>query len=708
MSLMDSVVYTLDMCQSLALGLLQEYRSECLMYLVFMFGFLGCRLLATRRLPTVKSKLPEDPAEPAQPVEGVSCEADRSQAAAKPQRPWHKLAPLMVPPRGLSPRQERQLPADLPPSPPDREGEARPPPPEAAPPPPPAGLPSCQGGPQTAAHYSALIQAAGRVGNAHEALRLLGELERQLPGATDTNAWNCALEACVVGGSHAAAQQLLVRMVRSGRADTVSYNTYLKAVLTKGDQKEAEMLLEEMRRSGNAPSTATFNSMIKDAVARMDMQRAWQTIDDMDKADVRPDTITCSVLLRGVKHSACPEDVDRLFEFVQRAELPPDPVLLGALVEAGSRSRDPDRLARLLDLLRPSSLARSVGGQGALIKAYGQARYIEGAWAVWREFSATCASCPEELAHGRAVSTAMVEACLACDDLEAAAAVFREVQDYMPEFPPAPYALGSFVRACLRHQNPQLAVNTYEEVKDELECDQSSYTALADAFVRQRRMDQATGLLRDMARKGVCPDAGVFCLLVRGHCSRGGLEEALQTLAQARRRGVSLDAPLYQTVLEACARKQMRTLSEQVLQDMQRAGIRPSTNALLTMARLYGNIGDVDAAFAVVDEFVERYELEPHELGAKLYECLLSVSVASDDLTRALDVRDRMAAMGHIEDARVHQALVNLCERRGDTASAERLKAAAGMAGGSEPAPVPASVFVDLSSLKQMPKVDDE
>lgn len=689
----DSLAYPVEVARSLALGVWEEYQKEIAMYFVFMLGFLGCRLLASKRLPVrtaAAAKLAEDDDGSCSPPAAQCGPHAGAPAAAGRQRP--RPAPLVAPPPGanLSPRTEREPPHGYPPGPP-ADGE-RPPPPPCAPPAPPAGV---AGGPQTAAHLSFLIRAAGRAGDAPEALRLLGDLERQLPGSADTNAWNCALEACVAGGSHEAARQLLVRIVRCGRADVVSYNTYLKVALTKGDGgKEVGMLLEEMRRSGRGPNAATYNSMIKDAVTRTDMPRAWQLTHDMEQADIRPDAITCTVLLRGAKHSESPEDLDHLFEFVQGANLPPDQALLTSLLDVGCKIRDPDRLAVLLDVLRPSSLVQSFRCQGALIRAYGQALAIKGAWAVWRDFTATCAGGPEGLAAGCLVSAAMVEACLTCGDLEGAADVFREVQTYLPEFPPGPAALGLFVRACSRKQQPQLAIDLYEELKEELECDLAAYAALIDALVRKRKMEEATGLLRDMACKGVSPDAGVFCLLIRGHCSRGHLEEALRLLGQARRSGLRPDLALHEAVLEACARKQMRALTEQVWHDMRRTGVGHSSAGLLTMVRLYGSCGDLDAAFAEVDEFAEGHGGEP---GPRVLECLLAACITGSDLGRALGVRDRMVAAGHPEDSRTQQALAHLCQRRGAPGMTQARIASEGA---PEPEPLPAAVFVDLSTLR--------
>ncbi|CAK0908879.1 unnamed protein product, partial [Prorocentrum cordatum] len=126
----DSFANPMEMAQSFAMGMWEEYQKEITMYFVFMLGFLGCRLLSSKRIPMRKEaaahgKLAQDDGSSSPLAAQCGQHADAPKAAGRRRlRP----APLAVPPPGadLSPRTQRQPPRECPPEPPGA-GE-RPPP----------------------------------------------------------------------------------------------------------------------------------------------------------------------------------------------------------------------------------------------------------------------------------------------------------------------------------------------------------------------------------------------------------------------------------------------------------------------------------------------------------------------------------------------------------------------------------------------------
>merc|ERR1719461_1435551 len=113
-------------------------------------------------------------------------------------------------------------------------------------------------------------------------------------------------------------------------------------------------------------------------------------------------------------------------------------------------------------------------------------------------------------------------------------------------------------------------------------------------------MTRANELFRDMTLKNVMPDLITYSTLIKGHCTRGDLENGLQLLGLMQRRGIAPDAVFFNSILDGCAHRQMRSLTEQVLRDMEVAGITPSNFTLSILVKLYGRCGDLDAAFEVV------------------------------------------------------------------------------------------------------------
>ena len=79
--------------------------------------------------------------------------------------------------------------------------------------------------------------------------------------------------------------------------------------------------------------------------------------------------------------------------------------------------------------------------------------------------------------------------------------------------------------------------------------------------------------------------------------------------------------------------------------------------------KLYGRCNDLEMAFQVVDTYPQKYGFD---LNAQVYTCLMSACIANGELTRAIDVYDRMTKAGCASDAKTYQTLLSGCLRHGD------------------------------------------
>merc|ERR1719230_1401146 len=156
-------------------------------------------------------------------------------------------------------------------------------------------------------------------------------------------------------------------------------------------------------------------------------------------------------------------------------------------------------------------------------------------------------------------------------------------------------------------------------------------------------MARAGDLFRDMSLRNVTPDLISYSTLIKGHCSRGDLEQGLQLLGLMQRRGILPDAIVFNSILDGCAHKQMRALTEQGLSDMENAGIAPSNFTLSILVKLYGRCSDLDTAFHVVETYPKKYNFK---LNAQVYTCLMSACIANGTLAKALSVYKDMVEAG--------------------------------------------------------------
>jgi len=513
-------------------------------------------------------------------------------------------------------------------------------------------------------NYMSLIRAAGREKDLPKALELLEELEAA-PLAIDATAYNCVLEVCVASGNRAAATKLLKRMEARGHVDVVSYNTYMKVLFADG-AGEISSVLQSMRSRGLRPNAVTYNSLIKNAVMRQDLQGAWTLISQMEEEGTNPDAFTCSILMKGLKHTSNSEVVDKVVDLIHRCNVTPDEVLVNCLLEAYVRLRNIPRLVQILERFKSTGVVPSLHACALLIKAYGHSQRLDRAWALWNELINERKVTPNE-----EVFASMVDACLASGDLENAVVVFREMKHVLSDFSRGPAVFASLIKACVSRKQTKLAVEIYEEMHEvSFTCNKVTYNTLIDTLVRQGDMDKAAAVFRDMSLKNVTPDLISYATLIKGHCARGCLDQGLQLFGLMQRRGISPDAIVFNSILDGCAHKQMRTLTEQVLKDMETAGIAPSNFTLSILVKLYGRCSDLDTAFHVVETYPTKYKFK---LNAQVYTCLMSACIANGTLARALTVYNSMIEAGCPTDSKMYQTLLNGCLRNGDLDTAAML-----------------------------------
>jgi pentatricopeptide repeat protein len=173
-----------------------------------------------------------------------------------------------------------------------------------------------------------------------------------------------------------------------------------------------------------------------------------------------------------------------------------------------------------------------------------------------------------------------------------------------------------------------------------------------------------------MCERGVFPDLITYSTVIKGYCVQGDLEQAIQLFTLMRKRGIKPDAILFNSILDGCARKQMRTLTEQVLRDMEDANVAPSNFTLSILVKLYGRTGDVERAFEVAESYPAKYGFD---LNATVYTCLMSSCISNDRLEKAMEVFEMMKTTKCSPDAKTYQTLINGCLKKGSVEQAVKL-----------------------------------
>jgi len=96
-------------------------------------------------------------------------------------------------------------------------------------------------------------------------------------------------------------------------------------------------------------------------------------------------------------------------------------------------------------------------------------------------------------------------------------------------------------------------------------------------------------------------------------------------------------------------------MCEQVIRDMEEAGIKPSNHTVSILVKLYGRCRDLEAAFRCFEDL-------PRENGFKanaaVYTCLMSACIANNQLNRALGLRQQMVKERVALDQKTYSTLL--------------------------------------------------
>jgi pentatricopeptide repeat protein len=509
-------------------------------------------------------------------------------------------------------------------------------------------------------NYMSLIRACGQEKNVQHALELLREMWEQ--GAVDTAAYNCVLDVCVVCNEVEAAKKVFEEMKQGNHLDVISYNTLLKLYVGEGGSwANVEALLEEMRLCGIKPNVATYNSLLGTALSSGDLRKAWQIVDMMESSGVGVDAYTCSILFKGFRAEGQTMDeysVDRTLDLIRKYKVKVDEVLVNSTLEACVRLKDAKRLTGALSIFEatgwklPAQCAMHT--YGTLIKAYGQSRQLPMAWKLWREVTVDKHLTPSDQLY-----TTMIDVLVSNNRMEEALNLFEEMKARCEGNRGQNFSVtyATVIRGFAQRKECQRAMQCYQEMKEHnVKISVVVYNTLIDACCRVVDMEGAARLFQDMVTgQSTLPDLITYSTLIKGYCLCGDMDECMQLFMLMRKKGIVPDAVVFNSLLDGCAKRQMRTMCEQVLRDMEEAGIRPSNHTVSILVKLYGRCRDMGAAFRCFEDLPREHGFKAN---AAVYTCLMSACIANNQLDRALELKHQMNKERVVLDQKTYSTLL--------------------------------------------------
>mmetsp|Transcript_44728 Transcript_44728/g.78751 ORF Transcript_44728/g.78751 Transcript_44728/m.78751 type:complete len:687 (+) Transcript_44728:177-2237(+) len=266
---------------------------------------------------------------------------------------------------------------------------------------------------------------------------------------------------------------------------------------------------------------------------------------------------------------------------------------------------------------------------------------------------------------------AALEACARCGDFDTAARAVSSAGWRSPSCKFGQDALLALARWFARRQDVVRALDSYNAVRRARGgSDLATHRAVLIASVRSADMAQAEDLFQDLKASGLVPDGPSLSAMICGHCAAGNVEKAMSYFSHLKRCGIAPSAPLFDAILDGCAWMNMPSLMEQVLADMEAAGVRPSTSTLTILLRNYGSNGDTERALAVFEELPKRHGFE---LDGPAYGALISVCLSNGCFGVGWSAFEKMSESGRVAHARTYEALITSCLRQGHLEHAVRV-----------------------------------
>jgi len=478
----------------------------------------------------------------------------------------------------------------------------------------------------------ALLRACARHQQVGKALELLSVL------SCDTASCNCVLDACVGMGDSAALSALFAQMRAYGCVDVESFCILLK------DGSFGEELLADMEALGLSADERTYCALIDGAAARGDTQSAWRHLWTM-KASGLPLGGACAFMMQALRTGGS-ADVDNCLRLLEVAS----DELVTTLLDACIRIRDVTRLRESWAACQARGVPASA--YVSAIRAYGLARDLEGVRALWKQNPSSAAL------------SAMVDACVANGAVEEALRAVREVSSSGAT--PSPGVYHTIIKDMAMRKRQAEAIAVYGDMRElKVKPSLATFNALIDVSARTGAVDCAAELFRDMCSVGVTADALTYTMVIKGYCVEGELMQALQVFSMMRKRQLSLDVLLYNTIIDAAGRKQMASLGEQVFHDMETSGVKPTASTLAILVKLHGKNNDLDTALSYFEILPAKYNFE---VTSQVYAAVVLVCACGGRMSVANELLEKIER----PDNKTFSAVITGSLKQNDVAGAVR------------------------------------
>merc|ERR1740129_1703221 len=219
-----------------------------------------------------------------------------------------------------------------------------------------------------------------------------------------------------------------------------------------------------------------------------------------------------------------------------------------------------------------------------------------------------------------------------------------------------------------------------ELVSAGIELTKSICLALLKACESAREMHRADALLEYMQLRGIGRDTCDYHTVIKGYCREGRLDKAFGMLKQMQAsRNCRPDSATYDTLIDACAARDLHDTGMNLLQEMEESGLPATTTTLVSVMKLAGP-SNLDKAEWLAESLSRKHGIS---LDASVYNRLILVSMATEQWERSFQILQRMMEARVRPDSNTYARLIMACLQAGRVRDAVgMIRSSLGLPGG--------------------------
>eukprot|EP00420_Gonyaulax_spinifera_P024589 CAMPEP_0197913222 /NCGR_PEP_ID=MMETSP1439-20131203/76237_1 /TAXON_ID=66791 /ORGANISM="Gonyaulax spinifera, Strain CCMP409" /LENGTH=964 /DNA_ID=CAMNT_0043535063 /DNA_START=229 /DNA_END=3126 /DNA_ORIENTATION=+ len=506
-------------------------------------------------------------------------------------------------------------------------------------------------------------------GHSKEALSLL----QACSASSSSSMYNALLEASVAKDDDTF-EKVFAEATQNDVADVISYNALIKRYIHQGNIPRAQAAIKTMCKVGGAmaPNSLTFHEVM-DATIRAGREGALELMEDMKACGLEPNRVTCSILLKSVQKDTKHSHLVSALSYIDPFDF--DEILLSSALEACIRAGQKDHLRkqmkRFQSRFQSSSEPLNITGVqtfGSLVRACGFLGDVQGIWKYWEEMRA------KDIVPSTITIGCMVEALSSCGHPHVALQLIRQLQadeQIRPLLNSVMY--GSIVKGFARQRFPfdRIWALHDEMVKDNLQFTLVTFNAFIDSCTRSSRVDLIPDLLSRMERANIKPNVVTYCILLKGHCYGGRIDQAFELMEKMKRiPKCAPDEIAYNIILDGCAIKGLFDTGVAMVEEMEERRLTISSYTLTAITKLCSKCKKLDKAFELCYAYAEKYNIA---FTLHVYNSLIYACVADGQWKRALEVLESMVQGRVVPDRRSYAGLLKAFIANGQAQEAASL-----------------------------------